>query len=53
MLAANRIATVTIGFWTNSTGWPVRVSMTSQSAIVYLPIGETLAYNQRMSITTP
>jgi hypothetical protein len=53
MLAADKIATVTIGFWTNSTGWPVKVSTTDQSAIVHLAIGETLTYNQRMSITAP
>ncbi len=34
MLAANKIAAVTIGFWTNSTGWQVKVTVTGQSAIV-------------------
>jgi len=53
MLAAGKIATVTVGVWTNSTGWPVKVSTTDQSAIVHLAIGETLTYSQRMSITAP
>jgi len=43
----------TIGFWTNSTVWPVKVSTADQSAIGHLAIGETLTYNQRMSITAP
>ncbi len=34
MLAANKRATVTMGFWTNSTGWSVKVTVTGQSAIV-------------------
>jgi len=45
MIAADKIATVTIGFLTNSTGWAVKVSTTSQSAIVHLAIGETLPYD--------
>jgi len=53
MLAADKMATVTIGFWTNSTVWPVKVSTADQSAIGHLAIGETLTYNQRMSITAP
>jgi hypothetical protein len=51
MLAANKTATVTIGFWANSTGWPVKVAVTGQSVTVHLAIGEALACNQRMSIT--
>jgi len=48
-----KIKTVTVGFWTNSTGWPVRVSTTGQSAIVHVAIGKILACHQHMTITAP
>ena len=53
MLAADKIKTVMVSFWTNSAGWPVKVSTTGRSAIVHLAIGEVLAYNQHVTITAP
>jgi hypothetical protein len=51
MFVTNKMATV---FYhrdsrPNLTGWPVKVTVTGQSAIVPLAIGEALAY-QHMSI---
>jgi hypothetical protein len=42
-----------VSFWTNSAGWPVRVSTAGRSSIVHLAISEVLAYNQRLTITAP
>jgi hypothetical protein len=44
---------VTITLWTNANGYPLKFTVTGQSAVVRLAISETFSYNRPVSIKAP